>query len=353
MVILEPVYTLGKIPLHTMMQTVAIPLIALIFVLASTRCLLPISEQRVVVQAEKKQQGLNKISPGCKWRFVDYTPSPYEKHWVDNIDDLQTKVCEESNKQTREISTWTDNFSSKHPPSDVFSFFTFQNECTGETSVDYIEPLAGLTRSPLFCLRGQDHLVSKDYLVVSWNVSNKLQGDETTGYRPKAYYFDLGASTFNSGAGGASQSWMVEMYEARGVRWDGIFAWEMKPHAPSEVWGSIPDRLKPIYHWYNIPVNPGPGHGDNALEYVRQIAHPEDFVLMKLDIDSTPIEEAIIDQILTDSDNLIDELYFEHHVHTPPMFPYWGVLPDSTTLKDTYRIFSTLRNKGVMAHAWV
>ena len=71
-------------------------------------------------------------------------------------------------------------------------------------------------------------------------------------------------------------------------------------------------------------------------------------VLLKLDIDSTRIEEAIIDQILAASDNyLIDELYFEHHVHTPPH------VPESTTLRDTYRIFSALRHKGVLAHAWV
>ena len=333
-------------------QTLVISLMVTTFILASTRCLLPIPETRTMVHVETKQLDLsNQFSSGCKWRFESYTPSPYEKYWTDNIEHLQKNVCEESNKQTREISTWM-HTSKEEVPSDVFSFFTFQNECTGEVSVDYIEPLAGLTRSPLFCLHGPDYIVSKDYLVVSWNVSNKLRSNATS-HAPKAYYFDLGASTFNSGAGGASQSWIVEMYEARGVRWDGIFAWEMKPHAPSEVWGEIPDRLKPVYHWYNIPVNPEPGHGDNALEYVRRIAREEDFVLVKLDIDSPPIEAAIIDQILTDTENLIDEVYFEHHVHTPPMFPYWGVLPDSTTLKDTYRIFSTLRNKGVMAHAWV
>jgi hypothetical protein len=113
--------------------------------------------------------------------------------------------------------------SSKDVSSDVFSFFTFQNDCTGEFSVDYIEPLAGLTRSPLFCLHEPDYIVSKDYLVVSWNVSNKLRSN-ATGHEPKASYFDLGASTFNSSTGGASQRWIVEMYEARGVRWDWIFA---------------------------------------------------------------------------------------------------------------------------------
>jgi hypothetical protein len=75
----------------------------------------------------------------------------------------------------------------------------------------------------------------------------------------------------------------------------------MNPQTNSEVWGSITDGLKPVYPWYNIPVNPLPEHGDNVLEYVRQIARSEDFVFVKLDIDSPPIEAATIDQILMDS----------------------------------------------------
>jgi hypothetical protein len=35
-------------------------------------------------------------------------------------------------------------------PESIFSKFVFQNNCTGEIVSDYIEPLAGLTRSPLF-----------------------------------------------------------------------------------------------------------------------------------------------------------------------------------------------------------
>lgn len=296
-------------------------------------------------------------SDSCRWTFVKYTPSPYEQYWADNIASLKGDVCTESNKQRNEIDTWANLSSSngapRELPTSVFSLFTFQNECTGEVSTDYIEPLAGLTRSPLFCLRGPAYIVSKDYLVVSWNVSKKLT--RPPGYTPKAYYFDLGASLYNSGAGGASQKWFVETYEARGVRWDGIFAWEMKPHSPDKAWRLIPARLKPIYHWYNIPVSPVPGHADNALDFIRRTARPEDFVLMKLDIDATSVEEAIVDQILASDEllGLIDELYFEYHVHTPPMFPYWGRVSSSRTLASTYRVFFALRSKGVIAHSWV
>lgn len=288
----------------------------------------------------------------CRWLFVKYTPSPYEKYWTENIQFFQDNVCEFSNQKQKEVAVWIEQASSPLPlPEHVFSHFTFQNECTGEVSVDYIEPLAGLTRSPLFCLHGQNHVVDKDYLVVSWNMSKKLE--PVGGYTPKAYYFDLGASLYDSGAGGASQKWFVETYEARGVQWDGIFAWEASNHAPGAVWELIPARLKPIYHWYNIPVSPEKGHPDNVVEYIRRIACPEDFVLVKLDIDATDVEEALVEQMLSDLTGLIDEFYFEHHVHTRPMFPYWGQLSEARKLADTYRIFSTFRKRGVVAHAWV
>ena len=240
------------------------------------------------------------VRDACRWNFVKYTPSAYEKYWTDNIATLQDNVCEESNKQLAEVNEWIKQSSSNDAPHDfptsIFSQFTFQNECTGEVSTDYIEPLAGLTRSPMFCLTNKD-LVNKNYLVVSWNVSKKLSSP-TGHYVPKAYYFDMGASLYDSGAGGASQSWFVETYESRGIRWDGIFAWEAKPHPAGQVWGKLPARLKPIYRWYNVPVSPKPGHPDNALDYIRRIARPEDFVLVKLDIDTTPVEEALVGQIL-------------------------------------------------------
>ena len=296
------------------------------------------------------------FAESCQWKFIKYTPSAYEQYWTENVATLQHDVCAASNRQLEEVNEWTKQTSSEAPhdfTTNIFSKFTFQNKCTGEITTDYIEPLAGLTRSPLYCLRGNAYVVSKDYLVVSWNISKKLSGppDRT----PKAFYFDLGASLYDSGKGGSSQSWFVETYESRGIHWDGIFAWEAQEHRPSKAWGLIPARLKPVYHWYNIPVSPVPGDADNALDYIRRTARPEDYVLLKIDIDTTPVEEALVEQILASDEllGLIDEFYFEHHVNTRPMYRHWGNLSVSWSLADTYRIFTALRSKGVIAHSWV
>lgn len=296
---------------------------------------------------------LRTLDPHCEWKFVRYTPSPYEQFWVQNIASLQVNVCKFSNRQLTEVSEWIEHSRQSDTPHDfptqIFSYFLFENQCTGETLVDYVEPLAGLTRSPLYCLNGDVDVVSKEYLVVSWNASRKLAAHS------KAYYFDLGASLYNSGSGGSSQDWFVEAYERRGIQWDGIFAWEVTQHDPVEVWRNIPAHLKPIYHWYNIPTNPEPAHPDNALNYIMRTARPEDFVVLKIDIDNTEVEEALVNQILfsTRLRGLIDEFFFEHHVNTQPMHHFWHTEGSPRILADTYRIFSTMRSEGIIAHSWV
>jgi hypothetical protein len=289
--------------------------------------------------------------------FIDYNPSSYEKHWTDNIANFVHKqefkkdiICEETRKQSAEADKWIQHTSSPHGTADssIFSYFRFRNNCTGEIIVDYIEPLVGLTRSPYLCIHGDSHVVEKNYLLVSENISKHVSGH-------KAYLFDLGASLYNSGAGGASQQWFVETYEAKGIKWDGIFAWEAQSYSPADMWALIPGRLKPVYHLYNIPVNTEPEHADNALNYILSIARPEDYVLLKIDIDNTPVEEALVEQILSSKDLMsrIDEFYFEHHVNAVPMNNYWGTSTSPRTLIDTYRIFTTMRKAGILAHGWV
>lgn len=297
----------------------------------------------------------------CHWNFIEYRSSEYEKHWIDNIASLQDNVCAESNKQAHEIEEWMAHAKKSTAqrttdlPETIFSKFSFQNNCTGEMTTDYIEPLAGLTRSPFYCKRGlnTDDVMDKDYIIISWNVSRKRI--VSPWYNARYYYFDLGASLYNSGMGGASQSWIVQAYEDRGVLWDGIFGWEAIEHRPSSVWEIIPPHLKPIYHWYNIPVSSQPKHPDNALEYIRRHARPQDYVLLKLDIDHTLTEEALVEQILGSEEllALIDEFIFEHHVNVGPMNAHWGTYNVPHRLQDTYRIFSTLRRKGILAHSWV
>lgn len=48
---------------------------------------------------------------------------------------------------------------------------------------------------------------------------------------------------------------------------------------------------------------------------------------------------------------IVDELYFEHHVHLGELSPYWGSSM-SGTVKDSMELFYNRRKKGIAAHFW-
>jgi len=94
---------------------------------------------------------------------------------------------------------------------------------------------------------------------------------------------------------------------------------------------------------------------DSALDYILYVAKPEDFVVLKLDIDNTLVKTAIIQEILKDETlaSLIDKLFFEHHIDVAPMHQYWGIPEMPAKLADTYNNVSMLCNRGILAHSWV
>ena len=174
------------------------------------------------------------------------------------------------------------------------------------------------------------------------------------------YLFDAGASTYDTGAGGASQSWFVDTYRARGIEFDRIFGWEAAVTDPRTQWDVVPADIKRKTSWYNIPATTGIGDADNPLTFVKELAKAEDFVVFKLDIDAPLIEIELIKQILADDvlKSLIDEFYFEHHVTGSIMqWHGWGDLRDTNTplgdIVHSYDIFKTLRESGIRAHSWV
>jgi hypothetical protein len=266
-------------------------------------------------------------------------------------------------------------------PSDIFSQFVYVTNCRGSVTTFSvaIEPLAGLTRHPWYVLRGGQYLVDKDYMFVNTThakvmtdkevrftfVSNVTSPDvqkilEQSHWerdkRGKRYiYIDFGASTYNSGAGGPSQSWFVDIFRSVGVTYDAIFAFEMSPTPADEVFRQLPADLIPKYHWYNVGVSASPTDPMFALRFLKEVAVPADYVLMKLDIDNTQVEEGIIMALLEDdvAMSLLDELFWEHHVNIKEMYSSWGTQLETRYLHDTYDLFTQLRMKGIRAHSWV
>ena len=96
---------------------------------------------------------------------------------------------------------------------------------------------------------------------------------------------------------------------------------------------------------------------DSKLNLLRSIVSKfseDDFIVVKLDIDTSAIEVPLAQQLLEDDsiNKLVDQFYFEHHVHMKEMKRCWMDTVQGS-MKDSFELMNGLRKKGVAAHFWV
>ena len=226
-----------------------------------------------------------------------------------------------------------------------------------------IEPLVSFLRHPRHtCFNVLSYKYARSYLF-------PMHGNREHVPSPPArcLFFDLGASLYSFGTGGASLQWFVELYDSRGCRFqsrqsvDRILAWEARPWNASFLFGSMPPRVQDVMSYYNVPVDATPGARHNPWRAVAALARPEDFVIVKLDIDHSVTEEALVEQLLKNERGvtaLIDDFYYEHHVSDSPMLHQgWAQCRScgapTQTLAQSYDVFTRLRELGIRAHSWV
>ena len=359
----------------------------------STRCQLP-----VTAASTANRFCEHMLTSTCAVNQT-YHPSPWEAHWRANIEMFSdgttrwARGCGHLEGKEAEIEQWLAVAARRGMGSatawseDVLSYHE-HIDCHGRRWKVPLEPLVGLLRHPRFhCLKMQRSKVdatvrdavalvhedrtllgAKEYLLPTWR-------DELPSHPRSAssLFFDLGASTYTAGAGGASTSWFVEQYARRGLTFDRIFAWEAKVTPPTHIFGApMPLSVVDALSYYNVPLETRKGARHNPLRTLSAVARPSDFVVMKIDFDSPAIEADLIEQILSSAllVSLVDELYFEHHTRDNPAMRYkycWTkfrgpfscelepgyVGAINATLHESYELFTRLRNAGIRAHSWV
>ena len=343
-----------------------------------------------------------------------YVASPVEAYWVDHIAELQSqavewpKGCAVVRAQRHHIDDWI-RFNRAvetrpgrileglgAPPagnlSEVYSYqvLTPNSSTAGcPTAVRYvpIEPLAAALRHPRWpCLDnieanpnsianpiGKTRRSQSKALRLSrptqWNTEYLLfvpVGPATHAYAPgrRAYFYDLGSTYYGPTDAGACTdclSQFIRKYKViSGVEFDEIYCWEVKQLPPALYWKRVPKKMAAKIHFYNTATSPDLGNPMSALRMILQVAHPDDFVVFKLDIDNNEVEVRIVLTIL-DSPALIariDELYWEHHVKGSPT--QWGGWQDlgkqrgsHSDMPSSYTLFRRLREAGIRAHSWV
>ena len=85
--------------------------------------------------------------------------------------------------------------------------------------------------------------------------------------------------------------------------------------------------------------------------FVNEHAKPNDYVILKMDLD----EQGRFDHLayLASTDNVVDELVWEHQAKSMYLLEEMRSLTSDLTLRQLYDLFLLLRQKGIRAHAWV
>lgn len=321
------------------------------------------------------------------WKFHKYIPSAWETYWSSNIEEFQYKVCSIL-ARSDQVNITVDvlqriislqktifNKNSQRMPIDTqFSQMHYRRACFNKehNAIQLIEPLIGLIRDPLtMCprvssvspklyLSGESALQSKRFLLLAPSSPVQINPSLSTNidtlapwlYSPgsQKILIDIGSSYFKSRNGNTAEigtKWFYDYYKEKSIRFDRIIAYEFQILDTRRVWAELPEDVYPFYTFINVGVEAEMGRF-NPWKMLEAIAKPEDYVVIKLDIDKPPLESALMSQLLDENSrarSLIDELFFEKHVSNKPE-------SKEDKLKDSYELFTKLRQYGVRTHGW-
>jgi len=227
------------------------------------------------------------------------------------------------------------------------------------SSSGFIEPLTTPMRHPRFC-SDQNKLMAMDYMVHDFEaMCEKLQPHSRT------IFIDMGASlSYHDDQANINPllavdenpiEYVLNLYEKFGFHFDHIYGLEAKFSSPEDVYQKLlPEKYMASYHWINSGVQSDPTGRLNPLHSILRKYNEDDFVVIKLDIDTANIELSLARQLLEDESlsKMVDQFYFEHHVHMKEMARIWRSAM-SGSLKDTFVLFFGLRERGGPAHFWV
>jgi hypothetical protein len=269
-----------------------------------------------------------------------YAASPLEMAWT--IRDLAGQICATASSQ---VHGWQKILSGSGD--ELMSHMQ-----DGKA----IEPLTGIARHP-FARVGchmptpQTSKFNTSYIHIP-NVCNVAHDT-----RPGVKLFDLGCSVYGSRARvhrasgvGPSLPLLEQWYESSCYTIDRMWGWEARPMDQKSWWRFVSNETRAKLTFNNHPVTP-----DEFETTLVAATRPEDYVVVKLDIDTPRVEHKILD-IIEKHAHLVDELFHEYHFWFDGLNFGWGSnrhLRETHNVTTAVRRMQQLRKKGVRAHFWV
>jgi hypothetical protein len=309
---------------------------------------------------------------------TNYNPSALETSWVEAFEKwdveghrpLKNDLCKLHHPVTRaDASTMS---------------------CDGRTV--YLEPLTDLLRMPTFPCETTKWPAPIDFHYL-WFAGGYNDVPKIPEGR-QAIFLDLGAGIWSKQIdmfNNSAMEWLVLKYEREsGVQWDKVMAWELHRYSEAQLYQGVPDHIKPKMVHFNQPATADRTQENWPWRHVLA-AHPDDFVVIKMDIDTAHIENPLAEQIMTDPElyGRVDVFFWEKHWHrankhsdvgcaqiaggskaehaapgageTPCVHPggfhkqgvyHGGDGNREVMLADVYRNFTHLRKMGILAHPW-
>ena len=367
-------------------------------------------EQEQVMEEQEADSDPSHAPKPNRRKFISYTPSTWEEHWVDGIDNLvkYKSICDtllhvkdqitrthdfmdmicmarlngdyegwcyyhdhnhylwyNSNNRGRfevHVDTTPLVLEGTDPPATkplfidsdknwegIASKFTFQDETTGEQYVEYIEPLVGQLRFPLTeCLENQPLLADFTSYVIPPPNFDRVDG--------RTILYDIGSKDWSR------MEYIVEEWEAHGVDFAYLITYATDGNeVTDEFLKTVPKKHAGhiVRHYVELVDHPTTENESELFlpTEIQKETRDDDYVMLKLDRTNADLKESIVQYIL-DNDIMIDELVWEINAGNYVMEPWFDAHLQfdelsSMTLGDAYRTLQQLRNKGIRAHSWI
>jgi len=222
----------------------------------------------------------------------------------------------------------------------------FPEELLSHGTSGFMEPLTPPMRHHSYCWKGRS-LFKQDFILHDFEAMCKKLKPTS-----KRVFIDIGASMNREK--NPLVTFLAE-FKKFGFHFDHIYAFEVAAFDAKDVYKNIlPDEYMANYHWINTGVEAGKEDKMNPLHSILRKFKEDDFIIIKLDIDTPAIELPLATQLLEDESlhPLVDLFYFEHHVFMAEMAKWW-TRSMAGSIKDTMDLFHGLRQKGVSAHFWI
>jgi hypothetical protein len=237
---------------------------------------------------------------------------------------------------------------------EILSKFTFIDEITGETYVEYIEPLVGHLRFPIQkCLHPfpvtpqyrNSFLSFRGWIIPPPPV---LKGENVL-------IVDAGGSkpSWESQRGGVTLKYLTETWREYGVDVDRLLVLS-EDTSPEEFLPNVPSNIASKISFLKSRLAESSDAHSKETPFlptiIQENSSKDDYVILKLDLSDLHGRSNYL-KYFNSPENVVDEIIWEHKPEA--MFLSEKLVSTDLTLKESFEIVLQLRQKGIRAHAWV